>query len=249
MATWQQKIVKQLGELRRQVSQTVRPGTVTHVEKDRIRLSMGKDAGGQDVLSPWLPIGGTLNAGATERRQYRVGQNVMMFAPGGDPSAALVMPHDVNEKNPPPNQADPVEQKKGESYQLGGLHVSKTKDTYDIFLNDDENEGGGGGQGGQQQGGQQGGQVSEPKVMFRLNKDGGFTARIGKDVRVSCNKKGAKLWTKGGDGQQHYFVVRADEPPYLRVSEPIEIGEDGIDNDDDRADTQGGGGQNGSGGE
>ena len=115
-----------------------------------------------------------------------------------------------------------------ESYQLDSYRGKQTKDGYDNWLQDDDKKqqqgGGQGGGGGQQQNkeGHTGG--DKATIKARMNKDGGHTLRVGKDVRVASHKEGAKL-RAGSD----FVVVKKGK---IIFSQPPELGSDPIPNDD-----------------
>lgn len=200
----------------RTVGNMIRPGVVQEVKGDKLRMVLGKDNDGKDVLSPWLNTGNH-RGGARERRFYKKGQNLMMFAPGGDPRQAVLLPFAPNKDFLAPDHANKSGQDE-ETYQMDDLRVKKTKEGYDIWLQPPRNKQSSSGDA--QKLPEQKSDIDGQAIMkIRLNKDGGITARVGKLVRMMTHKKGTMIWTKDNSGIEHYFCVRQDEKPFLRVSE------------------------------
>ncbi len=228
MATWYQRIIHDLAETKRKVAHSMRPGTIKKVEKDKIIVSFGKGANGEEYLSPWLN-NSNHRGGARERRFYKEGQNVHVMCPDGDPAKGYICAFAPNEDHPAPDHADTAGAE-SETYQLDNLRVRKDKDTYDIWLTEGGGQSAAGGGSGGQSGGQQKdtstGDGSKAKLKLRVHKDGGFTARIGTDCRVAAHKDGAKI--RHGD---HWYVVQKGSP-HLIISEPPIISGDPVPNDD-----------------
>jgi hypothetical protein len=262
----------ELAQLKRMVGGMVRPAAVHEVKGDKMRMVLGQDKGGQDILGPWLHSS-SMRGGGRERKFFKKGQNLMLLCPNGDVSQAVVMPYAPNKDHQAPDHANESGQDE-ETFQLDDLRVKKTKKGYAIWLQDPkQNDQQQGQQGGDQAGGSGGGsdkegtaqarqpQQADPRALIQLSNDGGFTARIGKDVRVSASKDGAKL--KAGSnfttvtkdkiihkasGDVH---IDAGGTPY--VSKPWQIGpapSDPVSDDDKVLDDSGdsGGGSGGSGG-
>lgn len=209
------RLIFKVAELERRLAGMIRPATVKEVKGDKMRMVIGKDKDGQEVLGPWMD---TTNhrGGARERRFYKEGQNLMLIAPNGDLSQAAIAAFAPNKKFRTPDHAN----KKGqdeETYQLEDMRVKKTKKGYAIWLQQPKQQ-------NQQQQDQQGlgggndsktekpeehePQKPDPDAIIQLAKDGGITARVGKDenaMRVAVNKNGAKL--KAGD---NYVTVTKD---------------------------------------
>jgi hypothetical protein len=186
------KLLQQVAELRRQMGQMIVHGPVSEVKGDKVRVKTGKDAQGQDVLSPWLDTNNH-RGGATERRFFKVGQNVSIFSPGGDMTQGIITPYAPNKDHKAPDHANESGTDE-ETYQFEDLRVKKVKDGYDVWMNDDK-------------------ETSSAKTLFRLKKDGGFMARTIKDdekYRVVVTDKGTKLHAQKGD-QKQYFVVQYDK--------------------------------------
>ncbi|HET9534278.1 MAG TPA: hypothetical protein VFP43_02895 [Mesorhizobium sp.] len=230
MADMNQRILAQIADLRRQMSNQTQVGTVHEVKGTKLRMSMGKDKDGKDILSPWLNTG-NMRGGAREQRFYKKGQTLSLFAPGGDIAQGIIMPYAPNKKFKTPEHADGSGQDE-ESYQLADYREKQTKDGYDNWLQPDEEEKqdsqqsgqGGSGGGGQKQ--QKKGHVGGDKaqVKARMNKDGGHTLRVGKDSRVASHKDGAKIRMAGD-----YVVVSKGK---IIFSQPPVLGKDPIKNDD-----------------
>lgn len=212
-------LIMEIARLRQQVGGLVRHGTVHKVKGDKLRAILGKDKNGKDVIGPWLDTAGH-RGGSRERKFYKEGQNISMLCPNGDISQAVILPYAPNKKFNTPDHSNEEGQDE-ESYQLENLRVRKTKNGYAIWLQDPPQE-------DQQQQGQDGQQSEtstngsdskegtrpkrspqKPKAegpLLQITKDGGITGRIGKDVRFSVSKDGAKL--KAGD---NYSVVTKDK--------------------------------------
>lgn len=229
-----QRLLAQVADLRRQMSNQTQVGTVHEVKGTKLRLSLGKDKKGQDILSPWLNTN-NMRGGAREQRFYKKGQTLSMFSPGGDISQASISPFAPNENFKTPEHADASGQDE-ESYQQDDYRGKQTKDGHDHWLqpDDDKKKEGQQQQGGQQGGGssggsskkQQKGHVGGDKAVMkaRMNKDGGHTLRVGKDSRVASHKDGAKI-RMGSD----WVVVTKGK---IIFSRPPIIAKDPIKNDD-----------------
>jgi len=231
MADDYQRVLQQIADLRRQMSSQTQVGTVHEVKGTKLRMSMGKDEKGQDILSPWLNTG-NMRGGAREQRFYKKGQTLSLFAPGGDVAQGIIMPYAPNKKFKTPEHADGSGQDE-ESYQLEDYRQKQTKEGYDNWLqpDDEKEEGQQGQQGGQGGGGggkkqQKKGHVGGDKAVMktRMNKDGGITHRVGKDSRVAAAKDGAKI-RMGSD----WVVVTKGK---IIFSQPPILGKDPIKNDD-----------------
>jgi hypothetical protein len=187
-------------------------------------------------LSPWLNSGGgDGKSDAREEKRFSKGQNVLLISPDGDFRQAHVLPGAENNAHPRPDHASDD----AETYQYDQLRVTKKSDAYEVWLSKESSQQQQqGDQGGQQQtGASQGGQQQQPQqrqrnpgtaaVKVRIHKDGGITARVGKDdnaVRFSAHKDGAKLKY----GKDHWLVVTKDG---LIVSKEPEVGNDPIPDD------------------
>lgn len=205
------QVLQQIAELRRQMGQMIIHGPVSEVKGDKIRVKTGKDAQGQDVLSPWLDTNNH-RGGATERRFFKAGQNVSIFSPGGDMTQGIVTPYAPNNDHKAPDHANESGTDE-ETYQFENLRVKKIKDGYDIWMNDDK-------------------ATSSAKTLFRLKKDGGFMARTvdgDKKHRVVVTKDGTKLHSQQGD-QKQWFVL---QPNRIITSSAAVIDEDPLTPNDD----------------
>lgn len=223
MAEDYQRLIRQIGELKRQMTNMFQTGTVSEVKKDKLRMVIGKDEDGEDILSPWL---NTANhrGGATEAKFYKKGQTLSMLCPGGDIRQGLIAPFAPNKDFKRPEHADDSGQDE-ESYQLDDYRAKQTKEGYDNWLQPDDSKkqssSGGGGQ-QQKKKGHTGGEKAVMKT--RMNKDGGITHRVGKDSRVAAAKDGAKI-RMGSD----WVVVTKGK---IIFSQPPILGKDPIKNDD-----------------
>jgi hypothetical protein len=225
MAEDYQRIMQELSTLRRQAAQTFQVGTVHEVKGTKLRMVVGKDGKGKEVLSPWL---NTANhrGGATEQRFYKKGQTLSVICPNGDITQGMIAPYAPNKNFKTPEQADGSGQDE-ESYQLESYRQKQTKSGVDMWLQDEEKQqqqsGGqsGGGQ-KQQKKGHTGG--SKAKMKSRMNADGGITHRVGTDGRVAAHKQGAKI-----RNQKDWVVVANGK---IIMSQPPIIQRDPIPNDD-----------------
>jgi len=221
-----QELLRQIASLRNQVNETFKVGTVHEVRGTKLRMLLGKDRDGKEVLSPWLNTSNH-RGGATEQRFYKKGQTLQMISPNGDISQASLAPFAPSKNFKTPEHADGSGQDE-ESYQLDDYRQKQTKEGVDMWLQDEEKGGGGqsGGQGGgggsQQKKGHVGGEKA--KVKTRLNKDGGITHRIGKDNRLAAHKDGVKMRVKSD-----WVVVKPGE---IIFSRPPVLKRDPVPNDD-----------------
>ncbi len=89
------------------VERTHRPGKVTDVDysdatKPRIRISIGKNADGEDVKGPWIPV--VSHAGArTIHAPVSVGQTMLQLAPDGNFENAVAMHYGFSSKTQSPS--------------------------------------------------------------------------------------------------------------------------------------------------
>lgn len=224
-----ERILRQVADLRRQMADTHQNGTVHEVKGTKLRMLLGKTADGKEVLSPWL---NTANhrGGATEQRFYKKGQTLSIICPNGDVSQGMITPYAPNKNFKTPEHADGSGQDE-ESYQLEDYRAKQTKEGYDNWLQPDDSKkegqqssGQGGGGGGQKQ--QKKGHVGGDKAVMktRMNKDGGITHRVGKDVRVAAHKEGSKM-----RAASDWVVVKKGQ---IIFSRPPILGRDPIPNDD-----------------
>jgi len=231
MADDYQRVLAQIADLRRQMSEQTQHGTVHEVKGTKLRMVLGKDKDGKEILSPWLNTG-NMRGGAREQRFYKKGQNLSIFSPGGDISQGMIMPYAPNEKFKTPEHADGSGQDE-ESYQQDDYRGKQTKEGHDHWLQPEEEEKKEGQQSGGQGGGGGGGKKEQKKghvggdkavMKARMNKDGGHTLRVGKDSRVASHKDGAKI-RMGSD----WVVVSKGK---IIFSKPPILGKDPIKNDD-----------------
>jgi hypothetical protein len=225
-----QKLLQQLADLRRQMADTHQSGTVHEVKGTKLRMMMGKDKDGKEILSPWLNTSNH-RGGATEQRFYKKGQTLAMICPNGDVSQGMIAPYAPSKEFKTPEHADGSGQDE-ESYQLDDYRAKQTKEGYDNWLQpDDSKDQKGGQQGGQQGGGgggkkQQKGHTGGDKAVMksRMNKDGGITHRVGKDARLMAHKEGTKMRMASD-----WVVVKKGK---IIFSRPPILGKDPIKNDD-----------------
>jgi hypothetical protein len=229
MADDYQRVLQQLADVRRQIANTHQTGTVHEVKGTKLRVVIGKDKDGKDVLSPWLNTN-NMRGGAREQRFYKKGQTLSLVCPNGDIGQGMIAPYAPSENFKTPEHADSSGQDE-ESYQQEDYRGKQTKDGHDHWLQPDEDEKKQGQQGGGQQGGGGGGSqkkkghVGGDKAVMkaRMNKDGGHTLRVGKDVRVASHKEGAKI-----RASSDWVVVKKGK---IIFSRPPILGKDPIPND------------------
>jgi phage baseplate assembly protein gpV len=228
MADDVQAVLREIADLKRRVANVVRLGSVHEVKSGgnerKMRVNMGNDPDGKPILSPWLhSAGGDGKSHAREEKLFSKGQNVLLISPDGDFRQAHVFAGAENDAHPRPDHASDD----AETYQYDQLRVTKKGDAYEVWLAEGSSQQQGQSQQGQGQQGQgQDGQRSAgtAAVKVRIHKDGGITARVGKDgeaVRFSAHKEGAKLKYKN----DHWLVVTKDG---LIVSKAPEVGKDPI---------------------
>lgn len=206
------KLMMEVASLRRQVGNMVRPATVHEVKGDKVRMAIGKDKDGKEVLGPWLDTS-SLRGGARERRFFKKGQNLMLFCPNGDLTQAVISPYAPNKKFKAPDHANKEGQDE-ETYQLENLRVRKTKKGYAIWLQDpkqEEQEEGDGDPHKESDPKSREPQKPKAKSVINLSNDGGITGRIGTKVRFAASEKGAKL--KSGE---NYIEVTNDNRTIVR---------------------------------
>jgi hypothetical protein len=208
-----QRIFFNLADVRRRMANTFVVGTVHEVNGDQLRMVIGKSKDGKEILSPWLDTSNH-RGGATESRFYKKGQTLQVIAPNGDISQGSIAPYAPSKQFKRPEHANKNSEGE-ESYQLDDYRQKHTKEGIDMWL-----QGGGGGKGSKE--GHTGGDKATLKI--RMNKDGGFTGRVGKDSRVAAHKQGAKIRSKSD------WVVVTDGQ--IILSKPPRLSKDPIPNDD-----------------
>lgn len=100
------ELAAKVADLERRFAGSMRHGTVASVDpaKQTVRLKLGKDADGNDFLSPNIPYGQT--AGAMKfHNPPSVGQQMTMMSPGGDFMQAVAVPMHWSDANVSPSQA------------------------------------------------------------------------------------------------------------------------------------------------
>ena len=230
MADDYQRLLQQISDLRRQVANTHQTGTVHEVDGTKVRVMMGKDKDGKEVLSPWLNTN-NMRGGAREQKFYKKGQTLALVCPNGDIGQGMIAPYAPSENFKTPEHADGSGQDE-ESYQLDDYRGKQTKEGHDNWLQPDEDQKKQGQQGGGKDGGGGGGQKKQQKghvggdkaiMKARMHKDGGHTLRVGKDVRVASHKEGAKI-----RASSDWVVVKKGK---IIFSRPPILGKDPIPND------------------
>jgi hypothetical protein len=220
-------------------------------------------------ISPWC-YPQQQHGGDTERPYYKKGQNVLVSFRGGRPDQPIISHGPPSKKLGVPAHAKDtgLQSKTG---QLGKARRSTTKDTIEHWLAEEEEQeqedqsngigddgipglvgngpGAGGGakvsQGSQMQGQQQQKKAGKPKMIQRMNEEGGITHRVTEKNRLGITEKGTKI--KGGksgyvvdtDGDIH--AITQGKP---RVSRPWVLGPRDQIKDDNKYAHQQGGGQN-----
>lgn len=92
-------------EFNRQLQNVVRLGTVAEV--DHARALVRVDIDGR--LTDWRPIPGEVGANFTRWRPLRVGTQVLVSAPSGDPANAVIVQTLYSETLPPPDYRGDVD--------------------------------------------------------------------------------------------------------------------------------------------
>jgi len=215
MADAMQRVLQQLSDVRRRMANTFMVGTVHEVEGDQLRMVIGKDKDGKDILGPWLDTSNH-RGGATESRFYKKGQTLQMICPNGDMAQGTISPYAPSDKFKRPEHANKNSDGE-ESYQLEDYRQKQTKSGVDMWL-----QGGDQGGGKKSKEGHTGG--DKAKVKMRMNDSGGITHRVGKDNRVAAHKQGAKIRSKSD------WVVVTDGK--IILSKPPILSKDPIPNDD-----------------
>jgi hypothetical protein len=211
-----QRIFMQLADVRRRMANQFMVGTVHEVNGDQLRMVIGKNKDGKEILSPWLDTSNH-RGGATESRYYKKGQTLQMLCPNGDMAQASLTPYAPSKQFKRPEHANKNSEGE-ESYQLEDYRQKQSKDGVDMWVQD----GGGQSGGGQSKEGHTGG--DKAKVKVRMNKSGGFTGRVGKDSRVAAHSSGAKIKT-----QSDWVAVTKG---MIFLSKPPRLGKDPIPDDD-----------------
>lgn len=214
-----QRLLQQVAELRRMVANTHQHGTVKEVKGDKLRMIIGKDKNGKEVLSPWLNTA-TMRGGAREMRFFKPGQTLALICPGGDIRQGMITPFAPNKDFQRPEHAD-SSGKDEESYQLDDYRQKQTKDGVDMWLQPDEKQQQSGGQQQQKKGHVGGGKA---KMKSRMNASGGITHRVGTEMRMAAHQKGVKMRSKSD-----WVVVKDGQ---IIMSRPPIIDRDPVPNDD-----------------
>src|SRR3982751_1249105 len=140
MSEFTQRLLQEVSSLKQRIDNMVTDGPVHEVKGDKMRVVIGKDKDGKDVLSPWIHTSDH-RGGSRERRFYKKGQNVRLFSPSGDIRQAVLMPGSPNKAYPAPTHANESGQDE-ETYHFDNLRVRKTGKGYRIWLDEEaDNEG------------------------------------------------------------------------------------------------------------
>ena len=154
-----QKLLVEVGIMRRRMANADRFGPVTEVKGDKIRMQWGTDSDGKPCLSPWISTADHRGSNS-EQHVYKVGQNVRMSSMNGDYSMATVTHWAPSDSAPGPDHA-----KEGaHTRQIGSLRKTDEDGTYEAHLENGE------------------------KGKIRMDKDGGITCRIGNDKAAYVHK-------------------------------------------------------------
>lgn len=137
MADDLQTLLFEVADLKRRMGHMMRVGTVHEVKssgkEQKVRVVIGKDGQGKDMLSPWL-FTGNARGNAREEHRYKKGQNVMLLAPDGDLRQASVTQYAENDAFPrPAHAADDAE-----TYQYEKLRVTKKSTSHEAWLAEDD---------------------------------------------------------------------------------------------------------------
>jgi hypothetical protein len=236
-----QQLLLDLRERLRRESFGDRVGRVHEVKGDKVRVVLGGTPD-KPMLSPWLHTT-NMRGGARERRFFRKGQTVRLSCPGGDLRQATVTHYAESDDYPAPDHADDAGEE-AETYQQGAMRVTKTEDTYEMWLaeqaSQQPNVTGTGivkGTGQQQAGGQQQQKgPGSPASILRQNKQGGITGRIGTNSRFAAHERGAKIKAKKNHVltsiDEDRVMVRSEKDPIVNKPWVIVDKPDPIPDDD-----------------
>jgi hypothetical protein len=233
----QEMLLQERERLRRE-SYADRVGRVHEVKGDKVRVVIGGTPD-KPMLSPWLHTT-NMRGGARERRFFRKGMNVRISSPGGDLRQATVTHYAESDHYPAPDHADDAGEE-AETYQQGRTRTTKTEDTFETWLADEESKqpevsGTGVMRGKPKAGQQQRKSPGSPASILRQNKDGGITGRIGTDVRFAAHDKGPKLKAKKNwvlvDKEEEQVKVKSKKDPWVNKPWVIKDHEDPIPDDD-----------------
>jgi len=114
-------ILKELADLKRIMANTIRHGQVHEAQGGKVRIVVGVNPDGSPMLTPWLHTGDSHNGEIREEKRYKKGQNVTVFAMGGNLAHATVLPYAFNSQNPRPDDADQAPH----TYQQGELKMRR----------------------------------------------------------------------------------------------------------------------------
>lgn len=228
MAESYQRLLQEVTYLKQRLDSMVVDGPVKEVKGDKIRVTLGKDSEGKEILSPWIHTS-HMRGGSRERRFYKEGQNVRLFSPTGDIRQAMLTPYAPNEKFKAPDHANDSGQDE-ETYQFKNLRIRQKDKAYELWLDDSDGEeqqqqsGSGSGSGsGSSSGSSSGsGQQSQqkkkekPRVRFFMEKDGG--------ARISLYK-GQQGGSGSSGGSQQEQKPEVDMHLHEKNGVTVKIGE------------------------
>ena len=219
-----ERVYAKLAELNRKLHDLNQVGTVHEVKGTKLRMSLGKDKNGQDILTPWLNTN-DMRGGAREQRFYKKGQTLALVAPGGDITQAMITPYAPNQNFRTPEHATEANgQENEESFQLADYRGKETQNGHDYWLQPEQQ------QSGQQQGGQQGGGQQQQRghvggqsasVKARMHGTTGHTHRYGTDSRMAAGKDGAKLRMLDDFVSVVKGKIVMSQPPIIEDKDPI----------------------------
>jgi hypothetical protein len=184
------KLVSEVANLKRTISQLAIPATVDEVKGDKMRCVIGKDKNGQSVYSCWMTAS-MIRGGARQSQFYKKGQNVILFNHTGDQRGpSLILPGPPGMKNLWPDHYDGKDGK--ETYQLDNHREVVTKKGRTMWLQEPKQQ--------QQQGEakklpeyESDADAEKASMVARMDEKGGHTLRVGKTVRVASHSQGAKI--------------------------------------------------------
>lgn len=224
MSEFTQRLLQEVTHLKQRLDNMVVDGPVNEVKGDKMRVVIGKDKDGKDVLSPWIHTSDH-RGGSRERRFYKKGQNVRLFSPSGDIRQAVLIPGSPNKAYPAPTHANETGQDE-ETYHFDNLRVRKKATGYEVWLDqeadnegikDDQQSSGSSGSSGSQSGsssGQQQKKKEQPRVKLHLDKDGGARMSLYKE------QKGG-----GSSGQQQEQKPEVDLHLHEKNGVTVKVGE------------------------
>lgn len=229
MAESYQRLLQEITYLKQRLDSMVVDGPVKEVKGDKIRVILGKDSEGKEILSPWIHTS-QMRGGSRERRFYKEGQNVRLFSPTGDIRQAMLTPYAPNEKFKAPDHANDSGQDE-EAYQFKNLRMRQKGDTYEIWLDekDGEEQNQQGGSSSSSSGSSQQNQdkkKEKPKVKFYLNKSGGARISLFKD-RQSSGGSGGSGGSQQEDKPEVDFLLHEKNGATVKIGDKVTLKSNG----------------------